>query len=156
MDVEAGNITDGMVFLNRDMPAGYDEAIENQGMLRALDAMDFWSAARLVAEPEGVEPESNLPPLKAPLVYAALEAQFPNVQPGPESYAGSTHALVEAYLENDLDAMKAAWQHFEPLTTWASGMMVQTGLLSVRTGPSCFGEHIPKSLCGGSAWCWLD
>ena len=121
VDAEADNITDGMVFLNRDMPAGYDEAIENQGMLRALDAMDFWSAARLVAEPEGVEPESNLPPLKAPLVYSALEAQFPTVQPGPESYAGSTHALVEAYLENDLEAMKAAWRHFEPLTTWASG-----------------------------------
>jgi len=116
----AEDITDGTVFLNREMPVGYDEAIENQGMLQALDAMDFWAAAKTVAEPEGVEPESNLPPLKAPLVRTALAEQFPSVQPGPDNYAGSTHALVDAYLNQDLDGMQAAWEHFEPLTRWAS------------------------------------
>lgn len=117
----AREISDATVFLNQDMPEGYREAIENQSLLETLVTMNFWSVAKVLAEPEGIEPETNLPGKKAPMVLDALIENFPSADAQMYDYAGASFAMVNAYLSHDLDRMQEAWSYFEPLQEWAAG-----------------------------------
>ena len=114
------DVSDATLFLSREMPAGYPEGIRNQGLLQALDAVNFWSVAPVLAEPDGVEPETNLPAEKAPQVLRALERDFASADAQDYDYAAATFAIVNAYLMQDLDRMEEAWRYFEPLKNWAA------------------------------------
>ena len=141
IEAAALSLTDAVLFLNRDMPQGYDDPLP-PALLKALDQAEFWPAAHVLAEPRrflpvaqdttqeaenttrgSLDPNSATSsdglttPQKVPLVIAAM------AQPGaPEgSYATMISTLSDAYTAQDIAGMRAALEGLDPITQWARG-----------------------------------
>ena len=132
-------LTDSVLFLARDMPGGYDDPLP-AALLQALDDVEFWPVAQILAEPRRFLPQQNtkqepaeraargnLDPnsatssdglttvQKVPLVTATL-AQSGNLE---GNYANLVLDLAKAYDAQDLHAMRDALRDLGPIMAWA-------------------------------------
>lgn len=138
LSAAAATITDGSLFLNREMPAGFEDPLP-ANLIAALDEMEFWDSAQLIANPrtvlnaapaqneEAATSDGTLDPnsatssdglnayQKVPLVIAALDQSS-----APTGlYAETVRELTAAYEAENIAGMRAALAGLDPLIDWA-------------------------------------
>ena len=79
-----------------------------------LSEMDFWSVGVTLVDSAA---DAGTTPEKAPLVLAALEAEFADAPQG--SFAEVTRETLQAYEGQDLEGIATALEGLEPILAWA-------------------------------------